>query len=92
MFDLDPNHSQFFGFFNRSRSLGDHTSLVYRAVRLFNRALSRDFDCDFNPFDSRLRDRWQSIAIACLHNTGLKPVELIQLDDCCFVSEPQPIC
>lgn len=46
-----------------------------------------DFDCDFNPLDIRLRDRWQSIAMACLHHTCLKPVELIQVGDCYYVKD-----
>lgn len=137
MFEPNPNHSQYYGFFNHSHVTNDNTDLVYRAVHLFNAALARgrferfirwikhqsgqlldlnhlygthmraqyyggiqavalkkirgslgrtgDFDCDFNPLDSRLRDRWQSVAMAWLHNTGLKPVELIEVDDCYFV-------
>ena len=46
-----------------------------------------DFDCDFNPLDSRLRDRWQSIAMAFLHHRYLEPVELIQVDDSYFVKD-----
>lgn len=46
-----------------------------------------DFDCEFNPLDTRLRDRWISIAMACLRSTGLKPVELIQVEDCYFVQD-----
>ena len=137
MFESNPNHSQYLGFFNRCHHQNENADLVYRAVRLFNAALSRgrfarikrlvtrksgqlldlnhlysnrmraqyyggirpvglkkikgslgrtgDFDCDFNPLDSRLRSRWQSIAMACLHSTGLKPVELIQVGDCYYV-------
>lgn len=44
-----------------------------------------DFDCDFNPLDIRLRDRWQSIAMACLHDNGLRPVELIRVGGCYYV-------
>lgn len=62
-----------------------------RAVALKNirGSLGRtgDFDCDFNPLDNRSRDRWQSIAMAYLHNTFLKPVELIQVGDCYFVQD-----
>ena len=137
MFEPNPNYSQYYGFFNHSHVINEDADLVYRAVRLFNAALTRgrferfkrwithrssqlfdlnhlygihmraqyyggvqavalkkirgslgrtgDFDCDFNPLDSRLRDRWKSIAMACLHNTGLKPVELIQVDDSYYV-------
>ena len=46
-----------------------------------------DFDCDFNPLDSRLRDRWQSIAMAFLHHRYLEPVDLIQVDDSYFVKD-----
>ena len=46
-----------------------------------------DFDCDFNPLDSRLRNRWQSIAMAFLHHHYLDPVELIQVDNCYFVKD-----
>jgi len=139
MFESYPNHSQYCGFFDPSHRLNDHADLIFRAIRLFNAALSRgrfarfkrlfsrksgrlldlnnlfgthmraqyyggvravalhkicgslgrtaDFDCDFNPLDSRLRDRWQSIAMACLHNTGLKPVELILIGDCYYVQD-----
>ena len=44
-----------------------------------------DFDCDFNPLDSRLRDRWRSIAMAYLHHIELQPVELIQVAERYFV-------
>lgn len=139
MFEPNPNQSQYFGFFNRSPYQDENADLVYRAVRLFNAAISRgrfahlkrwitrksgqlhdlnhlhstrlrgqyyagirpvalnkikgslgrtgDFDCDFNPLDNRLRDRWQSIAMAFLHNTCLKPVELIQVGDCYYVKD-----
>lgn len=139
MFEPNPNHSQYFGFFNRCHPANDNAYLVDSAVRLFNAALSRgrfarvkrwithrsgqlldldnlygtymraqyyggiravalkkicgslgritDFDCDFNPLGNRLRDRWQSIAMAHLHNTGLKPVELIEIDDCYYVQD-----
>jgi len=46
-----------------------------------------DFDCDFNPLDSRLRNRWQCIAMAFLHHRYLDPVELIQVDGCYFVKD-----
>lgn len=46
-----------------------------------------DFDYDFNPLDDRSRDRWQSIAMAYLHNRNLKPVDLIQVGDCYFVQD-----
>ena len=137
MFEPTPNLSQYYGFFNHSHVINEDADLVYRAVCLFNAALTRgrierfkrwitrhsgqlldldqlygihmraqyyggvravalkkirgslgrteDFDCDFNPLDSRLRDRWQSIAMAYLHNAGLKPVELIQVDDSYYV-------
>ena len=48
---------------------------------------TKDFDCEFNPLDIRLRDRWQSVAIAHLHNSGLSPVELIQVGECYFVQD-----
>jgi hypothetical protein len=139
MFELTPNLPPSFGFFRHPCPQDDNANLVYRAMRLFNRALSRgrfarfkgwitgrsgclldlnnlhgmqfraqyyggvravalkkicgslgrtgDFDCDFNPLDSRLSDRWQSIAMACLHHTVLEPVDLIQVDDCYFVQD-----
>jgi len=46
-----------------------------------------DFDRDFNPLTERLRDRWQSVAMAHLYNMGLRPVELIQVGDEYFVQD-----
>lgn len=46
-----------------------------------------DFDYDFNPLDDRSRDRWQSIAMAYLHNRNLKPVDLIRVGECYFVQD-----
>jgi len=139
MFELNPNPQQYFGYFKPSHPINDNVELVFRAVRLFNKAISRgrfarmqrrltrtpgqlldlnelpglnaraqhygglravliekicgslgrtgDFDCDFNPLDGRLRERWQSVAIAHLHNSGLSPVELIQVGECYFVRD-----
>ena len=139
MFELNPNPQQNFGYFKSSHPIDDNAALVYRAVHLFNKAISRgrfarmqrlitrtpgqlldlneipglntraqhygglhavlidkicgslgrtgDFDCDFNPLDSRLRERWQSVAMAHLHNSGLSPVELIRVDECYFVRD-----
>lgn len=139
MFQLNPNPQQNFGYFKPAHPTSDKVELVYRAVRLFNRAFSRgrfarvqrwitrtpgqlldlnqvpglhtraqyygglrpvalekicgslgrmgDFDVDFNPLDGRLRERWQSIAMAYLHHTGMKPVELIQVGERYFVKD-----
>jgi hypothetical protein len=40
-----------------------------------------DFDNRFHPLHTRLRDRWQSIAIVRLQGIGLPPVSLIQVGD-----------
>lgn len=139
MFELNPNPQQYFGYFKPSHPINDNAELVFRAVRLFNKAISQgrfarmkrlitrtpgqlldlneipgihtraqhygglhavligkiygslgrteDFDCDFNPLDSRLRERWQSVAMAHLHNSGLSPVELIQVGERYFVQD-----
>jgi len=139
MFELNSNSPQPIGFFDRIYPLSDNAELMFRAVRLFNKAISRgrfarikrrftrtpgdllnldkmpglsvrvsyygglhevplkkvrgslgritDFDCDFNPRTERLRDRWQSVAMAYLHNLGLQPVELIQVGEEYFVQD-----
>ena len=48
---------------------------------------SRDFDCDFNPLNSRTRDRWINIAKARAQGETLPLVELIQLGDDYFVRD-----
>lgn len=48
---------------------------------------SGDFDCDFNPLNSRTRDRWMSIAQARAQGDTLPLVELIQLGDDYFVRD-----
>jgi hypothetical protein len=40
---------------------------------------SRDFDCDFNPMNTRTNDRWMSIAVARSSGDTLPLIELIQL-------------
>lgn len=139
MFEINPNNPHLYRFIKPAPLPNNNVELVYRAVRLFNTAISRgrfarvkwlvthtsgqlldlnmipglharaqyydglrpvaikdicgsfgrttDFDCDFNPLDNRLRDRWQNIAIAHLHNIGLSPVDLIQVGECYFVKD-----
>lgn len=139
MFQSNPNYQQPLGYFKPSCPTNENVELVYRAVRLFNTAVSRgrfarvkrwitgtpgqlldlnkmpdlharaqhyggvrpvlienirgslgragDFDCDFNPLDGRLRERWQRIAMAYIHHVSLKPVELIQVDERYFVKD-----
>ena len=48
---------------------------------------SDDFDCDFNPIQSRTMDRWVSIAAARSYGHTLPLVELIQLGDDYFVRD-----
>ena len=48
---------------------------------------SRDFDCDFNPIQSRTMDRWVSIAMARSFGNSLPLVELIQLGDTYYVRD-----
>lgn len=40
---------------------------------------SGDFDCDFNPMNTRTIDRWMSVAVARSSGDTLPLVELIQL-------------
>jgi hypothetical protein len=42
---------------------------------------TRDFDRQFNPLNSRSRERWISIATARQRGIRLSPVELIQIGD-----------
>jgi hypothetical protein len=44
-----------------------------------------DFDCDFLPIRSHLRDRWCAIARAFIRGEALPPVELILHDDTYYV-------
>jgi len=142
MFQLNPNPQPNLGYFKPSHPTNDNVELIYRAVRLFNKAYSRgrfarvkrritrtsgqllnlnkmpglhiraqyygglrpvaiekicgslgrigDFDCDFNPLDGRLRERWQRIAMAHLHHACLKPVELIQVGEHFFCQRWTP--
>lgn len=46
-----------------------------------------DFDRDFNPLNSRSRQRWTRIAIAQLAGDTLPPVELLKIGDAYFVSD-----
>jgi hypothetical protein len=48
---------------------------------------SRDFDCDFNPIQSRTMGRWVSIAMACSFGNSLPLVELIQWGDTYYVRD-----
>ena len=48
---------------------------------------SSDFDADFNPLQTKTRDRWVSIAIARQIRQPLPPVELIQVGDVYFVRD-----
>ena len=44
-----------------------------------------DFDLDFNPLNSRDKDRWLSVAAARIAAVPLPPVELIRVGDIWFV-------
>lgn len=46
-----------------------------------------DFDRNFNPLNSRSRQRWTSIAIAHLAGDTLPPVELLKVGNEYFVSD-----
>jgi hypothetical protein len=48
---------------------------------------SRDFDCDFNPTQSRTFDRWMSVAVARSRGDSLPLIELIQLGGDYFVRD-----
>lgn len=48
---------------------------------------SGDFDCDFNPINTRTMDRWISVAVAHKNGLTLPPVELIQLGEDYFVRD-----
>jgi hypothetical protein len=48
---------------------------------------SSDFDCDFNPMQTRTFARWMSIAVARSSGETLPLVELIQLGDDYFVRD-----
>lgn len=46
-----------------------------------------NFDCEFNPMQTRTRNRWLSIAAARSFGHTLPLVELIQLDDTYYVRD-----
>ncbi|HLO17656.1 MAG TPA: hypothetical protein VK206_22690 [Anaerolineales bacterium] len=48
---------------------------------------SGDFDCDFNPMQTRTFARWMSVAVARSSGETLPLVELIQLGDDYFVRD-----
>jgi hypothetical protein len=48
---------------------------------------SDDFDCDFNPIQTRTIHRWMSVATARYEGMSLPPVELIQVDEDYFVRD-----
>ena len=90
-------------FTGRSRSLLDlATELSKRKIRIQHYAGSRtvsikrikgsesrsgDFDCDFNPMQTRTFARWMSVAVARSSGETLPLVELIQLGDDYFVRD-----
>ncbi len=45
------------------------------------------FDADFNPRDEMTRDRWLSIAREKLCGHDLPPVEIISVEDVCYVRD-----
>ena len=48
---------------------------------------SGDFDCDFNPMQTRTFARWMSVAVARSSGETLPLVELVQLGDDYFVRD-----
>lgn len=48
---------------------------------------SQDFDLGFHPMQTRMRERWASVAAARLYPSDLPPVELIQVGDAYFVRD-----
>jgi hypothetical protein len=47
----------------------------------------RDFDCDFNPLQSRTADRWRRVARARREDKPLPPVDLVQVGGIYFVRD-----
>ena len=48
---------------------------------------SGDFDCDFNPMNTRTMDRWVSVTVARTCGDALPLIELIQLGEDYFVRD-----
>ena len=69
----------------RQHYAGSRTVAIHRIKGSEGR--SDDFDCDFNPLQTRTRDRWMSIAIARSQGNILPLVDLIQLGGDYFVRD-----
>jgi hypothetical protein len=50
-------------------------------------ARCNDFDCDFNPLQSRTARRWSSVARARRLGKALPPVDLVQVGELYFVRD-----
>jgi hypothetical protein len=64
---------------------GSHTVQISKIKGSEGR--SDDFDCDFNPIQSRTIHRWMSVATAWSEGVTMPPVELIQIADDYFVRD-----
>jgi hypothetical protein len=62
---------------------GTQTTLISRIRGSAGRR--SDFDLDFNPLNSRDKDRWLSVAAARIGGVPLPPVQLIRVGDIWFV-------
>lgn len=69
----------------RSYAAGMQSVAIRDIVGSENR--SQDFDRDFNPLSTNLRDRWRNIASLVARNTPLPPVELIQVGEAYYVRD-----
>jgi len=68
-----------------ARSIGVRTVPLARICGSEGRA--QDFDRDFRPLRSHLRERWTNIAWAYLNEVPLPAVQLVQIDDCYYVRD-----
>jgi len=67
------------------RSLGLRTVALSDIVGSEGR--SEDFDADFRPVVSHIRDRWVGIAVARMRGVVLPPVSLVKFDNQYYVRD-----